>query len=99
MRWYLLGQHADGGVTMKQVRTSPFGLRSVMSPCFIWRETIQTFNGYATAKPAITPRNITPQNSSSVGSMARMSRPIIRSAMTGASSRWRVSSARVECSG
>ena len=35
-------------------------------------------------KPAITPSDITPQNKSSVGSIARMSRPIIRKLMTGA---------------
>ena len=35
-------------------------------------------------KPAITPSDITPQNSSSVGSIARMSRPIIRKLKTGA---------------
>ena len=35
-------------------------------------------------KPAITPSDITPQNRSSVGSIARMSRPIIRKLMTGA---------------
>src|ERR1700730_7962253 len=34
-------------------------------------------------KPAITPSDITPQNRSSVGSIARMSRPIIRKLMTG----------------
>ena len=32
----------------------------------------------------ITPSDITPQNISSVGSIARMSRPIIRKLMTGA---------------
>ena len=35
-------------------------------------------------KPAITPIDITPQNMSSVGTMARMSWPIIRKVMTGA---------------
>jgi hypothetical protein len=32
----------------------------------------------------MTPRDITPQNKSSVGTIARMSRPIMRKLMTGA---------------
>jgi len=60
------------------------GRRSVISPCFIFRDTIQTFTGYATAKPTATPSDITPQKTSSVGSIARMSRPIMSSAITGA---------------
>ena len=35
-------------------------------------------------KPAITPSDMTPQNRNSVGTIARMSRPIIRKLMTGA---------------
>ena len=35
-------------------------------------------------KPTMTPSDMTPQKSSSAGSMARMSRPIIRKLMTGA---------------
>jgi hypothetical protein len=34
-------------------------------------------------KPTITPRDMTPQKSGSVGSMARMSRPIIKKIITG----------------
>jgi len=34
--------------------------------------------------PAITPSDMTPQKSSSVGTIARISRPIMRKLMTGA---------------
>ena len=59
-------------------------LRSVMRPCFKRRATSHTFAGYAVVKPAITPSDMTPQKSSSVGTIARMSRPIIRKLMVGA---------------
>lgn len=60
------------------------GPRSVIRPCLRFRATIHTFTGYATANPTMTPSDITPQKSSSVGSMARMSRPIISRLITGA---------------
>ncbi len=58
--------------------------RSVIKPCLTFFFTIQTLNGYAVAKPTITPTDITPQKASSSGSIARMSRPIIRKVMVGA---------------
>ena len=55
-----------------------------MSPCLSFRSTIHTFTGYAAAKPTMTPSDITPQKRSSVGTIARMSRPIMRKLITGA---------------
>ncbi len=46
--------------------------------------TIQTLKGYAVVKPTMTPSDITPQKTSSSGSIARMSRPIISRLIVGA---------------
>ena len=59
-------------------------VRSVIRPCLIFFFTIQTLKGYAVANPTMTPSDITPQKTNSSGSMARMSRPIIRKLIVGA---------------
>ena len=56
---------------------------TLIRPCFMFRETIQTLTGYAVVKPTITPSDMTAQKSGSVGCMARMSRPIISRAIVG----------------
>src|SRR6266542_4351728 len=52
-------------------------------PCLRPLSTIQTLTGYATIRPTSTAADVAPQKASCVGSIARMSRPIINTTMVG----------------
>ena len=61
---------------------SPF--RTVIRPCLSCRATSHTLTGYANANPTVIPSDMTNQKSGSPGHIARMSRPIMSTIMTGA---------------